>query len=86
MRKSPSRVYVNWYLSGGKIDLAHHSNRPGNSLREVLAFSEAIQVAADMTDESDTLIVVTADHSHSFTMNGYPYISNDIMGKFEYII
>ena len=69
--------------SGGRIDHAHHDSYVANALNETAAFSDAVQAALDLTSESDTLIVVTADHSHSVAINGYPYISSDILGKFD---
>lgn len=40
-------------------------------------------MARQMTDESDTLIVVTSDHSHAFTYSGYPERGSDILGASE---
>ncbi len=40
----------------------------------------AVEKAVEMTDEEDTLIVVSADHSHVFTMGGYTKLTSDILG------
>lgn len=44
-------------------------------------FDEAIQRAAQLTRESDTLTVVTADHSHVFTFGGNTPRGNPIFGN-----
>lgn len=71
------------FVEGGMIDQAHHSNLVKHALDEAREFSKAVETARQMTDESDTLIVVTADHSHVFTYNGYPDRHNDIFGNAE---
>ncbi|PSN51496.1 Alkaline phosphatase 4 [Blattella germanica] len=70
-------------VEGGLIDIAHHQNYARLALEDTLEFEEAIAVARSMTSPDDTLIVVTADHSHSFTINGYPDRGNDILGIAE---
>lgn len=42
--------------------------------------------AVRMTDPEDTLIIVTADHSHVFDIAGYSYRGTDIFGKYRYTI
>lgn len=51
------------------------------ALEEALQFDLAIQAALDMTKRSETLIIVTADHSHTFSINGYPVRGNDLFGN-----
>uniref|UniRef100_A0A1I8PVK2 Alkaline phosphatase n=1 Tax=Stomoxys calcitrans TaxID=35570 RepID=A0A1I8PVK2_STOCA len=68
------------FIEGGRIDLAHHQNYARMALDETVEFSKAIAAAKEMTNEEDTLIVVTADHSHAFSYNGYPYRHSDIFG------
>ena len=41
------------------------------ALDDFVAFDQAIAKAKSMTNKEETLTVVTADHSHVFTMGGY---------------
>ncbi|XP_017879385.1 alkaline phosphatase 4-like [Ceratina calcarata] len=67
-------------VESGRIDMAHHHNWAQLALRELSELEEAILVALEQVNLDETLIIVTADHSHSFTMNGYPTRGNDILG------
>lgn len=60
------------FVEGARIDMAHHSSRAHLSLEDTAEFARAIELAREMTSEEDTLIVVTSDHSHTMTINGYP--------------
>jgi alkaline phosphatase len=60
------------FVEGGRIDHGHHDNWAKRALEETVQFSKAIELAVSKLNMSETLIVVTADHSHSFNMAGYP--------------
>lgn len=68
-------------VEGGRVDHAHHDGNAYRALTEGVELAKAVEIAAQMTSDQDTLIIVTADHSHTLTMNGYPVIDNPILGK-----
>lgn len=68
-------------VEGGRIDHGHHDNNAYRALTDGIAFADAVAVADEMTDLNDTLIIVTADHSHTFNFSGYPERGNPILGK-----
>lgn len=68
-------------VESGRIDHAHHAGNAYNALHDAVAFSDAVQAAVDSVDLEETLILVTADHSHVFTIAGYPTKGNPILGK-----
>jgi alkaline phosphatase len=67
-------------VEGGRIDHGHHAGNAYRALTDAHAFAEAVQTAVDNTN-GETLIIVTADHSHVFTIAGYPKRGNPILGK-----
>jgi len=77
-----SRNENGYYLmvESGRVDHAHHANNAYRALTDAIEFAEAIQTAVDKVDLEDTLIVVTADHGHVLTINGYPDRGNPILG------
>jgi alkaline phosphatase len=68
-------------VEGGRIDHAHHAGNGYRALNETIEFSNAVRGAMEMTNASETLIVVTADHGHVFDIGGYPVRGNPILGK-----
>ncbi len=67
-------------VEGGRIDHAHHSGNAYRALTETQQFAAAVKAAIDATDPEETLIIVTAVHSHVFTIGGYPQRGNPILG------
>lgn len=68
-------------VEGGRIDHAHHAGNAYRALTDTVALSDAVRVAAEMTADTDTLVMVTADHGHVMTFAGYPTRGNPILGK-----
>lgn len=68
-------------ITGGRIDHAHHYNNPYRALEETLVLETTLEAIMSKVDLSETLIVVTADHSHVMTMGGLATPrGNDILG------
>jgi alkaline phosphatase len=78
LKKNKKGFYM--MVEGGRIDHAHHAGNAYRALTDTIALADAVQTAMSMTDPKDTLIVVTADHSHVFTIAGYPKRGNPILG------
>ncbi|WP_024605243.1 MULTISPECIES: alkaline phosphatase [unclassified Pseudoalteromonas] len=68
-------------VESGRIDHAHHAGNAYNALNDTIELAKAVKVAMENTNPEETLIVVTADHSHVFTIAGYPKRGNPILGK-----
>ncbi len=67
-------------VEAGRIDHAHHGGNARRALQDTVALNQALKAAMDAVNMRDTLIVVTSDHSHAFTMAGYPERGNPILG------
>ncbi|XP_069359660.1 membrane-bound alkaline phosphatase-like isoform X2 [Maniola hyperantus] len=68
------------FVEGGRIDHAHHDSYAYLALDETVEYSKAVKKARELTNEDDTLIVVSSDHAHTMTVAGYPSRGNDILG------
>jgi len=68
-------------VEAGRIDHAHHGVNAARALDETDMLDQALAAAMEMTDNDETLIIVTADHSHTMTISGYPARGNPILGK-----
>lgn len=67
-------------VEGGRIDHAHHDGNAFRALKDTVALSDAVRTAVGKVDLNETLIIVTADHSHTFFIQGYPARGNNILG------
>jgi len=68
-------------VEGGRIDHALHGTNAKRALEDTIAFDDAIKRALSLVDLKNTLVVVTADHDHTMTFNGYSHKGNPILGK-----
>ncbi|ALC43149.1 CG10592 [Drosophila busckii] len=66
------------FVEGARIDMAHHDTKARKALEDTQEFARAVELARNLTSEQDTLIVVTSDHSHTMSYNGYPQRRQDI--------
>ncbi|KAE8603568.1 hypothetical protein XENTR_v10014373 [Xenopus tropicalis] len=78
LSKNPKGFFL--FVEGGRIDHGHHDGNAKQSLTEALEFDKAVLRGGQLTQENETLTVVTADHSHVFTFGGYTDRGNSIFG------
>ncbi len=67
-------------VEGARIDHAHHVGQAGAALQDTLAFDAAVRAALEAVDLRDTLVIVTADHSHNLTLTGYSPRGAPVLG------
>ena len=58
-------------VEGGRVDHANHAGNANRAFMDGVAFAKAVAMADEMTNDEDTLIIVTADHEHAIAFNGY---------------
>jgi alkaline phosphatase len=68
-------------VEAGRIDHGHHAGNAYRALIDAIALSDAVRAALQEITPGETLVVVTADHSHGFTIAGYAKRGNPILGK-----
>ena len=66
-------------VEAGRIDHAHHGNNAYRAMEDTLALDDAVKTASNMLSDN-ALVIVTADHSHTFTISGYPKRGNPMLG------
>ena len=68
-----SRNEEGYYLEieAGRVDHANHAGNFARTAADGMIWTEAVALVDEMTDDEDTLIIVTADHEHAITFNGY---------------
>ncbi|XP_028731997.1 intestinal-type alkaline phosphatase 1 [Peromyscus leucopus] len=78
LSRNPRGFYL--FVEGGRIDQGHHEGTAYLALTEAVMFDSAIDKADQLTSEQDTMILVTADHSHVFSFGGYTLRGTSIFG------
>ena len=66
-------------VEGGRIDHALHGTNAKRALTDAVALDDAVKTALGKVDLNETLIVVTADHDHTMTINGYAAKGNPVL-------
>lgn len=67
-------------VEAGRIDHAHHDGNAFRALSDTVALSDAVRAVLRKVNLDETLIIVTADHSHTLFIQGYPARGNNILG------
>lgn len=72
-------------IESGRVDHAAHGGNAYRTITDNVELAKAVQVALDMTNPEETLIIVSADHGHTMALNGYAQRGNPILGLSVYV-
>ncbi|CAM6031706.1 unnamed protein product, partial [Sphagnum compactum] len=78
LQKSKDGFFL--FVEGGRIDTAHHDAFVKRALEDTAEMARAVEKSIELTNEKDTLIVVSADHSHTLMYNGYAPRGSNVLG------
>ena len=67
-------------VEAGRIDHAHHGGNGARALEDTAELSRTVAKILQLVNTDETLILVTADHSHVMSMAGYTPRGNPILG------
>jgi len=67
-------------IEAGRIDHAHHAGTGYKALKETEELHQTVDWLINNVDLSNTLLLITADHSHTLTLAGYPTRGNPMNG------
>ena len=67
-------------IEGGRIDHGSHANNAYRTLTDAVAFEDALKAVLAKVNTEDTLVIFTADHSHTLSIMGYPDRDTNILG------
>ncbi|XP_066925295.1 alkaline phosphatase-like [Clytia hemisphaerica] len=76
LQQSPNGFVL--LVEAGRIDHGHHASKPVLALHDLVEFNKAVTKAKEIVNQDETLMIVTADHSHVFTLGGYAPRGNPI--------
>lgn len=78
LSKNPKGYFL--MVESGRIDMASHAGNAYRAMTETQEFSKAIAAVMAKVDMKETLIIVTADHSHGLVISGYAKRNDPILG------
>ena len=67
-------------IEAGRIDHGHHAGNAYLALREAEELHQTMSWVLEQANLDNTLVITTADHSHTLTLAGYPTRGNPILG------
>ena len=71
-------------VEGARIDHGNHNKEPFLALTDTIEFSNTVREVLRFVDLSETMVLVTADHSSALAFSGYPTRGMPVLGSLSY--